>query len=205
MRGLKIVGAAVLLLSIIGCSTSGGTIGGLFPAPKFTKGEIENNVYISMGSDFSVSIPHKNGTYEYTYMEIKEQYNEYGAYISFGPAALDKSIYRLEIGKKLSPESKNVVFENAVDAIFTNYSQQLKAGYKSKPELIRKEKLEINGVESYIIQLEQQVNNQRLSHEVIISNYEGMAAIFWVQTEVARGTKASVNALQFAQSFKVLN
>ncbi len=205
MRGFKIFGVVALVLSMLGCTTTGGTIGGLFPAPKFTKGTIENDIYTSKDNSFSVAIPHKDGTYEYTYMQIKEQYNEYGAYISFGPAAIDQSIYRLEIGKKLSPESKKVVFENAVDAIVSNYSQQLETGYKSKPEMIKKQKTKINGVESYIIQLEQQVNQQKLVHEVIVTNYDTMAAIFWVQSTSGKEKRASINALQFAQSFKVLN
>jgi hypothetical protein len=204
MQILSKISIIVLSFVIFGCSSTGGTIGGLFPAPKILDGKIENDIYISKNSDFSVSIPHKDGTYEFTYLQIKEQYNELGAYISFGPAAMDQSIYKLEIGKKLSPESHQVNFSDAVDSVVTNYSKQLEYGYNSKPILITKEKAIINGFESYVVQLSQDVSNQTLEHEVIVTNYPTMAAIFWVQKPAGRKSKASINALEFSQSFKVL-
>lgn len=194
----------IISVIVVGCSSTGGTIGGLFPAPKFLDGKIENDTYLSKNSDFSVSVPHKDGTYEFTYLQIKEQYSELGAYISFGPAAMDQSIYRLEIGKKLSPESKQVDFSSAVDAVIANYSKQLELGYKSKPTLIKREKTMINGFETYVVHLTQKLSNQDLEHEVIVTNYPTMAAIFWVQKSSISSQKASINALEFAQSFKVL-
>jgi hypothetical protein len=197
---------SIIIMSVVifGCSSTGGTIGGLFPAPKFLDGKIQNDIYISKNNDFTISIPHKDGTYEFTYLQIKEQYNELGAYISFGPAAMDQSIYRLEIGKKLSPESQQVEFSSAVDLVVSNYSKQLELGYKSKPRLIKKEKTMINGFESFVVHLTQNVSNQTLEHEVIVTNYPKMAAIFWVQKSSGRAQKASINALEFAQSFKLL-
>jgi hypothetical protein len=196
----------IVLLSIlvVGCSSTGGTIGGLFPAPKILDGKIENDVYFSKNNDFTVSIPHKDGTYEFTYLQIKEQYNELGTYISFGPAAFDQSIYRLEIGRKLSPESQEVDFTYAVDTVIANYSKQLESSYKSKSTFIKKNKAIINGFESFVVNLEQNVSNQILEHEVIVINYPTMAAIFWVQKLSGRAQKATINALEFAQSFKVL-
>jgi len=201
---LKKILIVLISIIVVGCSSTGGTIGGLFPAPKILDGKIENDTYLSKNNDFSVSVPHKDGTYEFTYLQIKEQYNELGAYISFGPAAMDQSIYRLEIGKKLSPESKQVDFNSAVDAVIANYSKQLEFGYKSKPTLIKREKTMINGFESYVVHLTQKVSNQDLEHEVIVTNYPTMAAIFWVQKSSVSAQKASINALEFAQSFKVL-
>jgi len=64
--GLSI--AAVVVLA--GCSTTGGTIGGLLPAPKFLKGEIVNNIYRSPDGSFSVGVPHKEGSYEFKYMQV---------------------------------------------------------------------------------------------------------------------------------------
>lgn len=190
---------------VTSCSSTGGTIGGLFPAPKFTKGEIENDIYMSKDGDFSIAVPHKDGTYEYTYMQIKEQYSELGAYISFGPAAFDQSIYRLEIGKKLSPESKKVVFDDAVNLIINNYSKQLEAGYKSKPTLVSKNKITINGVPSFSILLTQKLQNQSLKHEVLVSNYDSLAAIFWVQSSSTGSEDPSISALRFAESFKIVS
>lgn len=204
MQILRKITITIISILVIGCSSTGGTIGGLFPAPKFLDGKIENDVFISKNNDFSVSIPHKEGTYEFTYLQIKEQYNELGAYISFGPAAMDQSIYRLEVGKKLSESSKNVELSAMVDAVITNYSKQLEYGYKSKPTLIKKEKTMINGFESFVVHLTQNLSNEVLEHEVIVTNYPTMAAIFWVQTSSRNSPKASINALEFAKSFKVL-
>ncbi len=205
MKTIKLVIFLLLSISIIGCSTTGGTIGGLFPAPKFTKGKINNDIYTSKDKDFSVSIPHKKGTREFTYLQIKEQYRNTGAYINFGPAALDQSIYRLEIGKKLTPENKNnFVLSDAVDAVIESYSKQLEVTYKSKPELVKKEKILINGFESYAVNLTQNAPNQTLTHEIIVTDYPTMAVIFWVQESSANSFGASINALEFAQSFKVL-
>lgn len=86
----------ICLFWLTACSSStGGTIGGLFPAPKFTEGEIKNNHYVSLDGDFSIGLPHQESSYEYRYMEMKEQYGEESEYVSFGPAAMDGSIYRL--------------------------------------------------------------------------------------------------------------
>ncbi len=204
MQILKNILIIIVSIFIVGCSSTGGIIGGLFPAPKFLAGKIENDVYFSKTKDFAVSIPHKEGTYEFTYLQIKEQYNDLGAYISFGPAAMDQSIYRLEVGRKLSAESQNVDFNSAVDAIITNYSKQLELGYKSKPTLIKKEQIMINGFESYLISLTQDIPHQKLEHEVIVTNYPTMAVIFWVQKPSTGSHKASINTFEFAKSFKVL-
>ena len=199
----KLLAVIFSLTLIVSCSTTGGTIGGLFPAPKFTKGTIVNDRYTSKDGDFFVAIPHKDGTYEYTYMQIKEQYSELGAYISFGPAALDQSIYRLEIGKKLSPESQDLAFEDTVNLVIDNYSKQLEIGYKSKPTLISKNKLTINGIDSYSILLTQNAQGQSLKHEVIVSNYKSLAAIFWVQSNSQSAEDVPMTAFQFAKSFEI--
>ncbi|GMM86979.1 hypothetical protein [Pseudoalteromonas sp. MTN2-4] len=204
MQILKIIILLSFLSFFSGCSSTGGTIGGLFPAPKLLDGKIENNTYFSKDGDFSVSIPHKEDTYEYTYLQVKEQYGKFGTYISFGPAAIDQSIYRLEIGKKLSPESKNVDFDTAVESIIANYSKQLELGYKSQPSIIKKEKASVNGFNSYIVELTQKLPNQTFTHEVVITDYPTMAAIFWVQKSSIGQNKASINTMQFAKSFKVL-
>jgi len=201
---LRKVVLILISIFVVGCSTTGGTIGGLFPAPKLLDGKIEKDIYFSKDNEFKIAIPHKEGTYEFTYLQIKEQYSNLGAYISFGPAAIDPSIYRLEIGRKLSPESHEIEFESAANAVIANYSEQLRRAYKSEPKLIKKDKAMINGNQSYVIKLTQDVQNNKVEHEVIVINYPNMAAIFWVQKYLGRADKAHINALEFAQSFTVL-
>lgn len=129
MRQFHFVMLAVTAFVFMGCSTTGGTIGGLVPAPKFLKGEIKNNTYTAKDKSFSVTVPHKDGSYEYTYMQVKEQYFEYGAYVSFGPAAFDQSIYRLETARRMTPGSQTVSFNEAVPKLVENYKTQLQKGY----------------------------------------------------------------------------
>jgi len=195
---------ALQIMPKLGNKFSGGTIGGLIPAPKHTKGTITDNTYTSKDGDFSISIPHKEGSNEYSHMNIKEQYYELGTYISFGPAAVDQSIYRLEIGKKLTPDSSYVIFDDAVNAVIESYSQQLESSYKSKPKLLSKEKTTINSTPSYKIVLQQTVNGQVLNHDVFVADYDSVAAIFWVQTFSQGIKKASLEPLLFAESFKIL-
>jgi len=199
-----------LTILIAGCSTTGGAIGGLFPAPKFMEGSIEKNTYLSKDKDFSISIPHEDGSYEYKYMKVKEQYRDLGAYISFGPAAFDQSIYRLEVGKKLTPESKNVVFEDVLEKIVVNYLHQLEAGYKSKPELEKREIIHVNGQKSYYFKFRQEVpsgilisnKSATLIHEGVATDYENLATFVWIQSMI--GKKSSLTAKVFAESFNII-
>jgi len=203
MRITKYVISILMVASLLGCSTTGGSIGGLFPAPKFLKGKIEGNMYVSKDNDFEIQIPHIDGSDEFLYMQVKEQYNNSGAYISFGPAALDKSIYRVEIGKKLSPESKDVNFAEATNALVANYIKQLEKGYNAAVSLSKKEKTTINGVPSYFILLEQSAQGETLDHIIYAANYETMAVVTWVQMPSNNYSEATISALEFARSFKV--
>lgn len=184
---------AVLLVlaavTISGCSTTGGTVGGLFPAPKFLKGEIKNNIYTAQDKSFSVAVPHKDGSYEYTYMQVKEQNSEYGAYVSFGPAALDQSIYRVETAQRVTPGSQNVKLDNFAPKIVEGYKAQLQNGYGSTPQEIESRQETINGKKAYYYKLThvvpagKYISNQAatFTHEVYVIDYEKGIAIIWVQ------------------------
>lgn len=200
----KTIGVLGLLLLVSGCSGTGGLFGGLIPMPKFTKGAIENDVYVSKEKDFSIAIPHKDGTYEFTYMEIKEEYNEFGAYISFGPAAYDHSIYRIEVGKKASTGNDEVSLEKAAELVIANYSKQLESAYKTKLKLISRDGVLINGQKSVHVKLTQPVQKDLLTHDVIITDHGAMMTIVWVQIFEHESTRALVDALYLAESFKVL-
>ncbi|MCF6259513.1 MAG: hypothetical protein L3J98_05025 [Gammaproteobacteria bacterium] len=203
-----------LVILITGCSTTGGTIGGLFPAPKFMAGSIDKKTYLSKNKDFSITIPHEKGSYQYKYMKIKEQYGDLGAYISFGPAAFDQSIYRLEIGKKLTPNRKNFVFEDAVDKIIENYAQQLEANYKSKPKLEKREIIHVNGKKSFYFKFRQEIASgilisntpATLIHEGIATDYENLAAFVWVQrmADEMATKNSSLSVKGFAESFSII-
>ncbi len=90
-----------LFFVLTGCETTGGAIGDLVPAPKYYKGKVENGIYYAKDGSFEVRIPFEQNTYAYTYMEVKEQYRDIGAYVSFNTSVCPNEVYRIEIGKKL--------------------------------------------------------------------------------------------------------
>lgn len=207
MAHLGIVLLGVAAVGVGGCSTTGGTIGGLFPVPKLLKGEVRNNTYTAQDKSFSVAVPHKNGSYEYTYMQVKEQYSEYGAYVSFGPAAFDQSIYRVETAKRITPGSQNVTFDEAAPKIVENYKAQLKEGYGTAPQVTESRQETINGKKAYFWKLSQVVpagkylsnKEATFTHNVYVIDFEKGAAIVWVQIPETT-TKAAMEPRAFAES-----
>ncbi len=203
---LRVFSIIFMAATLIGCSTSGGTIGGLFPAPKFLKGEIKSNIYTAQDKSFSVKIPHNEGTYEYTYMQVKEQYNEYGAYISFGPAALNQSIYRLEIGKRLTPESQNINFDDAAQKVVDEYKTQLEKAYGTSPKVVIKRPDIVNSKKALYWNMTQVVpagkyasdKDVTLTHDIYVIDFSQAAIVAWVQ--VPDINKAPLEPLAFAES-----
>lgn len=179
--------AATLVLA--GCSTTGGTIGGLFPAPKFLKGEIGNNIYTAMDKSFSVAVPHKSGSYEYKYMQVKEQYAEDGAYVSFGPAAFNQSIFRIHTAKRPKPGVETRKFDDIAPLVLEAYNEQLQTGYSSAPQVSVTNKEDIKGRKAYYWKMTQVVpagkyyNNRDtvLTHEVYVIDFENGVVFVGVQ------------------------
>ena len=87
MQLLKKSLRAVLLLGLVGCSTTGGELGGLVPAPKFTKGTLADGQYTAQDNSFSVKSPFDKGSNEYTYMKIEEHYSDTENHIVFSSSA----------------------------------------------------------------------------------------------------------------------
>jgi hypothetical protein len=193
-----------LLAATSACSTTGGTIGGLFPAPKFLKGNIENDTYTAQDKTFSIKVPHKQGSNEYTYMQVKEQYGELGAYVSFGPAAFDQGIYRLETAKRTA---SSMSVEAVAPKIVEGYKAQLQNGYGTAIQEISSGQEAINGRKAYHWHLTQVVpagkyisNRDALfTHHVYVIDLEKGAAIVWVQIPDTT-TKAAIEPRAFAES-----
>lgn len=204
---LRVVLLAAVAFAVAGCSTTGGTIGGLLPAPKFLKGEIKNNTYTAQDKSFSVVVPHKDGSYEYKYMQVKEQYFEYGAYVSFGPAAFDQSVYRVETARRVTPGSQNVKFEDAAPKIVENYKAQLQKGYGTAPQEMESRQEKMNGRKAFYWRLSQVVpagkymSNKAatFTHYVYVIDFEKAAAIVWVQIPETT-PKAAIEPRVFAES-----
>jgi hypothetical protein len=189
---------------ISACAATGGSIGNLIPAPKFLKGNIENDIYTTQDKTFSIMVPHKSESYEYKYMQVKEQSSEYGAYVSFGPAAMDQSIYRVETGSRTS---SSMSVEDAAPKIVEDYKSQLKNAYGIKPTEVSANQNLINGKKAYYWQLTQLVpagkfNSEHevlLTHHVYVIDFEKSAAIIWVQIPDTTST-AVIEPRAFAES-----
>lgn len=101
---------------LAGCT--GGTIGGLFPAPKLLQGSIDGDYYISRDGIFKVQLPHPpsmsgSESYEWSYTKVNEIYqlNESGdrAVLGavFGPAAFDLNLYHAVLVQAEMQEPKS--------------------------------------------------------------------------------------------------
>lgn len=211
MKYFKIITLLILSILMAGCQSTGGIIGGLFPAPKFLDGEINNNIYTSKDKMFSIQVPHIQDSYEYKYMEIKEQYSNLGAYISFGPAAFDKSIYRIAAAYRLTPESKQISVESVLPQMIGSFATQLENGYSTKLELQSNDKTQINGnnawhwVWTQNIPAGRHISNKStvFMHEAYVIELNNMASILWVQTPTEFNSSPHgkpLTPLEFAQS-----
>lgn len=147
------IGVLATLLVFAGCASTGGTFSGI-PLPKVIKGTIENNIYTAQDKSFSVGLPHEKGSYEYQYMSIKEQVYEQGTYTSFGPAALDLSIYRVSFARLAGTPGVNLAIESLGPRALADYVGQLKV-YKSEVNERARGEVKINGVHAFYAVLDQ--------------------------------------------------
>src|SRR5487761_596756 len=179
-RHIKIILAGLLFAWLAGCSTTGGDIGGLFPAPKFLKGSIENNVYTSKDKLFSIAIPHKQGSYEYKYMQVKEEYHNGYDYVSFGPAAFDQSIYRVEVVPRAPPGEARPSLNEAASKFLMQVEQMMQNAYGAQAVVTQSNKTQVNGRNALYWQLKQVVpagklnssNPVTLTHDVYVIDFD---------------------------------
>ena len=68
----------------------------LAPSSQAIEGTLSGGVYAAPDGSFTVRVPHLD-RYEQRWMNMKEVRGPDEFYVSFGPAALDTSIYRLSV------------------------------------------------------------------------------------------------------------
>jgi hypothetical protein len=156
------------------------------------KGQIQNSIYTAKNNMFSIAIPHKEWSYEYLYMHIKEEFHDgQTSYVSFGPAAFNQSIYRVGFYRMESNESLDKVTEKLVE----NYSSQLESSYQTKLTIRSAlAKCTINGKDAYygaftqqipsgirLIQGKMEPLNMMYRHEVYVIDFAANKAIVRVQ------------------------
>ncbi|HEV7164167.1 MAG TPA: hypothetical protein VGO35_02110 [Gammaproteobacteria bacterium] len=202
---------SLLVGAFAGCAHTGGDVGGLIPAPKFLKGAIENNVYTAQDKRFTVSVPHAQGSYEYSYMQVKEQYGQVEDYISFGPAAVNQSIYRIDF--VTAPAGRSLPdLDTVAPKMLEVVEQEARKSYGGTVTAGDPAKLVIGGYNAYHWQLQQMVPEGKLAnvvvnlvHEIYQIDFGRSMATVWVQTQVGNPTVNALTAEQFAESLKLVD
>jgi len=142
-RNIKLIAIFALVSSIlIGCSSTGGTLGNLIPLPKILNGKLEGNTYHAPDESFQVNTPHpaKGGdTYEWNYAKVKEGVDQNLRFVEFGPFALDLNTYSVDFIKRPAPGKIRTIADEF-------YKKQLLKDKNN--ELIKEEDITINGNEA---------------------------------------------------------
>lgn len=174
------------------------------------KGKIKNNVYTAPHQIFTVSTPHKKGSYEFSYMQVKEQSDKDVIYVSFGPAAFNQSIYRIDFTKKSHKALKDISFDEFAPLAIHGYNELLGKAYNS--DLVENEKTSttINDYKAYYYKFTQNVPEgilmnveSKLIHHVYVVDYKIGVAVIWVQIPEFSSPENSLTPLEFAKSLTV--
>lgn len=134
---MKIIIQRLLLLLVLvfvsSCSGTGGTVGGLIPAPKFLDGKVEGDTYYSAEGAFKVQLPHlpsrsKDDEYEWTYTKVHEIKDKGVVGVVFGPAAFDLNQYHAVLirapMKNPKEEYVKTVFRKKIESRGGMYTQK---------------------------------------------------------------------------------
>lgn len=122
-----------LIASLLLASCAGGTIGGLFPAPKILKGKVESPLYYSPENVFSIRLPQpptqsKDDNYEWTYTKVNELSDGPVIGVVFGPAAFDQNLYHAVLVRAPMKDDKEAyvkdVFEKKVKSRTGQFTQK---------------------------------------------------------------------------------
>jgi len=196
--------AAVIALG--GCSSVGP-----MPTSKELSGSIANDRYIAQDGSFSVALPHPEDSHEFVYMQVKEMAQAGGLYVSFGPAAYDQTIWRLEVAPAPDPETLASVFDTAFEAEIANYRRQIEtagkaplqfeseghdavAGHRSRQRIFTQV------VPAGIVMTDEPAT---LTHEVLAVDMQRALVFVWVQRPDDGHVEGSMSARDFAESVRV--
>lgn len=178
------------VVSLLGCSTTGGTIGNLIPAPKFLKGDVKDSKYHAADGSLEINTPFPQRTPAYTYMEVKERYASTGAYVSFNSSVAPNEIYRIEVGKKLDESQLVPKFEDVVEIMLRGYKQQL-LGYGTEPVEEWRTETSLGGKRAMLVTLRQTIPLNRsyrgssggyVAHHILyVVESTGGAGAVWIQ------------------------
>lgn len=211
MMKQRVVGGlflSLLLGTLGGCSTTGGDILGLVPAPRFLSGSIDdNNVYIAKDKRFTVAVPFAEDTDDHVYMKVREEYGPHGDYVSFGPGAMDQRIYRIEFAVPTT-DLPLADLDTAAPQILSSTEQQAQQAYGGTLTAGPGQKTIVNGRNAYTWDLQQSLPSRHatLAHKLYLIDFGGPMVAVWVQTPNDNiSNRKALTPEQFAESLKVMD
>ena len=136
LAATRLAAFATLTLLLASC--------GSLPPSQSVAGTLERDRYTSRDGDFSVAVPFV-GDYERTWMQVKEERHALVQYISFGPAALNQSIYRLMVFRE-HPEAVRTSLDAAAAGIASELTMQLERSYGAPLQLVTDKAANVNGI-----------------------------------------------------------
>jgi hypothetical protein len=216
--------SALLLLGLIGCSTTGGEFGGLFPLPKVTEGTLVDGWYTAKDNSFSVKSPFEKESTEYTYMKIEEHYSATENHIVFSSSAASAEVYRVDIYKNIKSSKPGVDATEMGKQLLSAYTERFQNAYKTSLIQQRAETISIGPLQaishSFVQQIpERSQNLQRaMAFTALHTSYfleDGEnAAFIWInrmsvgsdspyKALIARSVKAEERLKEFINSFRL--
>jgi hypothetical protein len=148
----------------LACTWTSVTVADFFPTFKSLKGKISNDVYTAPDSGFSVAVPHKKDSYEFKYMKTSEGTSADGEYVSFGPAAYDQSIYRVEILRRSEPTDPDA-FDHGAQQVIPGFKQLMEQRFAAPLNQLDAQTLSVKGRKSDFWRFAQHVPPGRLGNK----------------------------------------
>jgi hypothetical protein len=144
MRTYCLAVILVIATGLVGCHSTGGTVGGLFPAPKLLKGNVTGDFYTSPDHAFQIQIPYppSRDDYQWKYAKVTEGSDgDYTTWVIFGPAATDLAEYHAVLIKTPVLES----LQNQADIVLASQSKIFTTRTGESPVQISYKAITING------------------------------------------------------------
>lgn len=211
-KGFTLIATGLLVVFIsTGCRTTGGIIGGLIPAPKFTKGDLTDGLYLAQDMSFSVVSPFPEDSYAYTYMSVSEEYTEKEINVVFSSSAAPAEVYRVNVYKNIQPVA-------GVEAFFLDsYRTALEGAYNTPFEKREAQQISVSNVSTTLHTYFQHIperserGRKLMSFDVLHSCFylaKVSTAAFVCLNRIEGGTPLAGNSDErvqaFIQSFQLL-
>jgi hypothetical protein len=202
--------AHLALLLLTGCALGDGRPEP-FPVDRALSGTIAEDIYTAQDGSFSVTVPHPHDSYEFACMQVKEMSEGGGLYVSFGPAAFDLTIWRLEVAPVAGSELMPSRFASAFEAEISMYREQIEKAGQARLEFESERVDPVGGFparqRTYVQELPPGVYVSgaptTLTHEVVAVNLKRAMVFVWVQRPDEVPPRRGLSARAFAESVRL--